>query len=114
MRPVDEGVEVAATCRAEQYNCAESVLRGVCHAQGINLSDHGRKMATPLDGDVGKSEDIFCALVGGVLAIGIVKGRMTPEEDRLTAYEITGRLHRIFGEQLGSASCRILNMSDFK
>ena len=71
-------------------------------------------MATPFGGGVGRSEDICGALVGGVLAIGIVKGRTAPQEDRLTAYDMAGRLHRMFDEQFGSTSCRILNMSDFK
>jgi len=114
MRSVEEGVEMAANCWAEQYNCAESVLRGVCHAQGIDLSDQGKRMATPFGGGVGRSEDICGALVGGVLAIGIVKGRTTHQEDRLTAYDTAGRLHRMFDEQFGSTSCRVLNMSDFK
>lgn len=114
MRTVEEGVEMAASCWAEQYNCAESVLRGVCHAQGIDLSDQGKRMATPFGGGVGRSEDICGALVGGVLAIGVAKGRTTPQEDRFTAYDMAGRLYKMFDEQSGSTCCRVLNMSDFK
>ena len=114
MRSVEEGVEMAARCWAEQYNCAESVLRGICHAQGIDLSDQGKRMATPFGGGVGRSEDICGALLGGVLAIGIVKGRTNPQQDKLVAYDTAGRLYRDFHEQFGSTSCRVLNMSDFK
>ncbi len=114
MISVEEGTEVAANCWAEQYNCAESVLRGVCHAQGVGLSEQAKRMATPFGGGVGRAEDLCGALVGGVLAIGIVKGRTTPQEDRLAAYDSARRLYRMFYEQFGSTSCRILNMSDFK
>ncbi len=114
MRSVEDGVEMAAACWAKQYNCAESVLRGVCHAQEIELTDQGMRMATPFGGGVGRSEDICGALVGGVLAIGIAKGRTTPKEDRLAAYDAAGQLHKIFGEQFGSTCCRVLNKSDFK
>jgi C_GCAxxG_C_C family probable redox protein len=114
MRSVEEGVEKAASCWAEQYNCAESVLRGVCHAQGIDLAEQGKRMATPFGGGVGRSEDMCGALVGGVLAIGIVKGRTNPQEDKLVAYDLAGRLHKKFNEQFASTSCRTLNMSDFK
>jgi C_GCAxxG_C_C family probable redox protein len=114
MRTVEEGVEMAASCWERQYNCAESVLRGVCHAQGIELSDQGKRMATPFGGGVGRSEDICGALIGGVLAIGAVKGRTTFHEDRLAAYDAAGRLHGSFCGQFGSTSCKVLNKSDFK
>jgi C_GCAxxG_C_C family probable redox protein len=114
MRSIEEGAEMASACWAKKYNCAESVLRGVCHAQGIELSNQSMRMATPFGGGVGRSEDICGALVGGVLAIGIVKGRTTPKEDRLAAYDAAGQLHKIFGQQFGSTCCMVLNKSDFK
>lgn len=114
MRSVEEGIEMAARCWAEQFNCAESVFRGVCHAQEIEISDQSKRMATPFGGGIGRSEDICGALAGGVLAIGIVKGRTTPQEDRLPSYDAAGRLHKMFDRQFGSTSCKVLNMSDFK
>ena len=79
---VEEGVREARRCWEQKLNCAESVLRGVCYAQGIDLPDIAKRMATPFGGGVGRSEDICGALTGGVMAIGVCLGRTTPEEDK--------------------------------
>ena len=105
---------MARKCWDDKLNCAESVLRGVCHAQEIDLPDTAKRMATPFGGGVGRSEDICGALTGGVMALGACLGRLSPEEDRLKSYDAAGRLYKLFGEKLGSTSCRELNKSDFK
>jgi C_GCAxxG_C_C family probable redox protein len=114
MRTTKEGVEHASECWAHQLNCAESVLRGVCFAQGIELADQARMMATPFGGGIGRSEDTCGALIGGVLAIGVALGRTLPEEDRLISYEAAGKLYQAFQARFESTCCKILNRSDFK
>lgn len=114
LRSADEGILEARRCWDAKLNCAESVLRGVCHAQGIELPDTAKKMATPFGGGVGRSEDICGALAGGVMALGASLGRTSPEEDRLKSYDAAGKLYRLFGEKLGSTKCKDLNRSDFK
>lgn len=114
MKSVDEGVAEARNSWSQQFNCAESVLRGVCHAQGIELSDIAKKMATPFGGGIGRAEDVCGALAGGVLAIGANIGRTMPEQDRLRSYNAAGELHKKFLERFGSTSCKVLNNSDFK
>jgi C_GCAxxG_C_C family probable redox protein len=114
MRTLEEGVEHASECWARRLNCAESVLRGVFFAQGIELADQARRMATPFGGGIGRSEDACGALIGGVLAIGVALGRTAPEEDRLKSYEAAGRLFQAFHARFGSTCCKALNRSDFK
>jgi len=114
MRTLEEGVEHASACWASQLNCAESVLRGICFAQGIELADQARRMATPFGGGIGRSEDACGALIGGVLAIGVALGRTAPEEDRLKSYEAAGKLFQAFQTRFGSTCCKVLNRSDFK
>lgn len=114
MRTLEEGVEHASECWANNLNCAESVLRGVCFAQSVELTGQARKMATPFGGGVGRSEDVCGALIGGVLAIGVSLGRTTPEEDRLASYEAAGKLFKAFQARFGSTCCKVLNKSDFK
>jgi len=114
MRIPKEGVEHASDCWARQLNCAESVLRGVCFAQGIELADQAKRMATPFGGGIGRSEDTCGALIGGVLAIGVALGRTAPEEDRLKSYEAAGKLYQAFQTRFGSTCCKVLNRSDFK
>jgi C_GCAxxG_C_C family probable redox protein len=114
MRSIDEGVLEAERQWAMGFNCAESVLRGVCFAEEIELADQSKRMATPLGGGVGRSEDICGALLGGVLGLGTVLGRTSPEEDRLRSYDAAGRLYKMFQQRLGSTCCRVLNKGDFK
>ena len=114
MRTLEEGVEHASECWASQLNCAESVLRGVCFAQNIELSDQAKRMATPFGGGIGRSEDACGALIGGVLAIGVAMGRTASEEDRLRSYEAASKLHKAFQARFGSTCCKVLNKSDFK
>jgi C_GCAxxG_C_C family probable redox protein len=80
----------------------------------IELPDRALMMATPFGGGVGRSEDICGALVAGVMAIGALKGRTEPGQDRFASYEAAGRLYKHFNEAFGSTCCRVLNKSDFK
>jgi len=114
LKSVEDGVAEASKSWSQQFNCAESVLRGVCQAQGIELPDIAKKMATPFGGGIGRAEDVCGALAGGVLAIGANIGRTMPEQDRLRSYNAAGELHKKFLESFGSTSCKVLNKSDFK
>jgi len=114
MRTPEEGIRHAGECWASSLNCAESVLRGVCFAQSIELTDQAKRMATPFGGGIGRSEDVCGALVGGVLAIGVSLGRTAPEEDRLKSYEAAGKLFKAFQARFGSTGCKVLNKGDFK
>ena len=88
----EEAVSEATKCWDAKLNCAESVLRGVCHAQRIGLPDAAKRMATPFGGGVGRSEDLCGALAGGVMALGASIGRVSPDEDRLRSYDAAGKL----------------------
>lgn len=114
MRSVEEGVEETRRCWAAGYNCAESVLRGVCFAQGVELGDQCARMATPFGGGIGRAEDVCGALTGGVLGVGIVLGRTAVAEDKVKSYDAAGILYKSFKERFGSVDCKVLNMSDFK
>jgi len=114
MLPKEEGVAEAARCWSRAFNCAESVRRGVCRAQGIELTDQAARMSTPFGGGVGRSEDVCGALAGGVMAIGAEIGRISVEDDRLRSYEAAGKLHKFFCEEFGASQCKVLNRSDFK
>jgi C_GCAxxG_C_C family probable redox protein len=114
MRTVEEGVQRTRECWDEKFNCTESVLRGVCYAQGVELADQAKMMATPFGGGVGRSEDICGALTGGVMGMGIVMGRRNADEDRLRSYDAAGKLYNLFHERFGSTCCKVLNKSDFK
>jgi C_GCAxxG_C_C family probable redox protein len=89
-------------------------MRGVCHAQGIELVDQAKRAATPFGGGIGRSEDLCGAISGGVIAIGVCGGRALSSEDRLVSYDIGGRFYKLFVDKFRSDSCKVLNRSDFK
>lgn len=114
MTAIEGGVEHALDCWQRGFNCAESVMRGACRAERIDLSPQTLKVATPFGGGVGRSEDICGALTGGVLAIGVVLGRTEPTEDKLKSYDAAKELHDWFEKRFGSTLCMVLNRGDFK
>lgn len=114
MRTKEEGVGQTAKCWEEGFNCAESVLRGVCHAQEIDLPDVAKMMATPFGGGIGRCEDVCGALAGGVMALGACIGRTKTSEDRLRSYDAAKLLYTSFQKRFDSVDCKVLNKSDFK
>lgn len=110
----DKGIEHSIACWNQGFNCAESVLRGVCHAWSIELTELAMRMATPFGGGVGRSEDVCGALSGAVMALGTSLGRVRADEDRFRSYEPARALHDRFLTEFGSTSCRVLNRGDFE
>lgn len=114
MRGPEEGRSRARECFSRGYNCAESVLRGVCHAQGTDLPDACLRMATPFGGGIGRTEELCGALSGAVMAVGASLGRTGPEGDKTRSYEAANAVFRDFVSEFGSCRCHDLNKGDFK
>lgn len=110
----EDGQAHAAECFSRGHNCAESVLRGVLFAQGIEPSDLCLRMATPFGGGIGRSEETCGALTGGVMGVGACLGRTGPDGDKTRSYAAANRLFKGFVAAFGSARCRDINMGDFK
>src|SRR5512137_1642644 len=92
----EDAVKYASMCRDKGFNCAESVLRGVCYGKGIELPEVALMMATPFGGGVGMCEDLCGALSGGVMGIGAVMGRTDASADKLASYNAAKKLHDQF------------------
>ena len=114
MSSAEEGVARAAECFAKGHNCAEAVLRGVCHAQGVDIPDGCLRMATPFGGGIGRSEDICGALTGGVMGVGACLGRVGADGDKTRSYDAANALFKGFVAAFGSAKCGDINRGDFK
>lgn len=114
MREPEEGRSHARECFSRGYNCAESVLRGVCHAQGTDLPDACLRMATPFGGGIGRTEELCGALSGAVMAVGASLGRTEPDGDKTRSYEVANAVFRDFVSEFGYCKCRDLNKGDFK
>jgi len=110
----EECVKHTGECWDKGFNCAESALRGVCHAQGIVLPPVALMMATPFGGGVGRSEDLCGALSGAILAIGASLGRTEGKGEKGPSYQAAKKQHDMFLQRFGSTSCKVLNKGDFK
>jgi C_GCAxxG_C_C family probable redox protein len=69
-------------------------------------------MASGFGGGIGGSGATCGALVGAVMAVGLVKGRDSTDGDRAAAGAISRRIHDAFEEEMGSTACRELTGLD--
>ena len=97
------------------FNCAESVLLTVSE-----LELHQRmagiipRIATGFGGGIARNGDVCGALSGGVMAIGLVLGRDSPEASRDPCNVAVDRLYNSFMAKFGSCKCRELVGIDLK
>lgn len=98
---------------ASGFNCAESVALAVCQALGLDTSLLPR-MATGFGGGIAGSGATCGALVGAIMAVGLMYGRNTPEDDRRRPYAISQRIYSAFEQEMGSTQCRQLTGLDLR
>jgi C_GCAxxG_C_C family probable redox protein len=90
-------------------HCAEAVLQAVLESQDVDQATFSPKVATAFGGGVGRSKKGLCgALSGGLIALGYLRGRSTPEESweeiAVTADELRAR----FTEEYGCSRCGVV------
>lgn len=95
------------------YNCAEAVVLAVGQNLGL-ASPLIPRIATPFGGGIGRSGGTCGALVGAVLAVGLLKGRDSAEGDKGQAYNLAQHLYSAFQEEMGSTLCRDLTGLDLR
>jgi C_GCAxxG_C_C family probable redox protein len=91
---------------AKGYVCSESVLLGVCEELGIKVDDKivpriGRLFA----GGIGRTGSVCGAVVGGVMALGLVVEPGETMEESLPAMKGGGGVRRRLESEMGSISC---------
>lgn len=84
--------------------CAESVLLAVAEAHG-QAHPMIPRIATGFCGGVSRTSGMCGALAGGIMALGLLTGRSTPQETRDLCYALSHRLVGRFREQFGSTQC---------
>jgi C_GCAxxG_C_C family probable redox protein len=84
--------------------CAESVLQAVAEAYGERNSVIPR-IATGFCGGVSRTAGMCGALAGGIMALGILTGRSTPQDRKDLCYALVHSLVGRFREQFGSIHC---------
>jgi C_GCAxxG_C_C family probable redox protein len=87
------------------FNCAESVILAMQEAYGLR-SELIPKVATPFGAGIGRRGSVCGALTGGVMALGLRYGRMTPDSQaRERPYRLALELYNRFKEQFGTVLC---------
>ena len=83
----------------------------MCQELGIE-SPAVPRVATPFGGGVGGSGSVCGAVVGAVMAIGLVHGREDPSQSRDQAYALARQVYCGFQEEMSSTICRELTGID--
>lgn len=90
-------------------HCAESVASAITKLFCPDQAGIVCRMATGFGGGMGGSRQEACgALAGGVLAIGLLCGRSTPEQSREAAYQLSAAYRERFMARFGSSICQTI------
>jgi len=89
------------------FFCAESVLLAIAESQGIQ-SDLIPRIATGFCSGMSRTGGMCGAVSGGIMGIGLVAGRDSPDESLEPAYALVQKLISAFEKQYGSVNCRQL------
>ncbi len=88
------------------FHCAESVLKATMEKYAGSRNDSLPMAASAFVGGVGSSHEEMCgALSGGLIAIGMLMGRITPGDDIEDLKELAVEYRTRFIEEFGSSRC---------
>ncbi|MBW1945288.1 MAG: C_GCAxxG_C_C family protein [Deltaproteobacteria bacterium] len=97
----------------KRANCAESVFRAVYELVDTELPPEVSALLTPLGGGIATRGENCAAMLAGVIALGLVYGRLKPSEDELEehrgtlwdTYSLFNQLPHRFKEKFGTINC---------
>lgn len=97
----------------KRANCAEAVFGAVYELVDTELPPEISSLLTPLGGGIATSGENCGAMLGGVIALGLVHGRLKPSENELEehrgslwdTYSLFNQLPHRFKEKFGTLSC---------
>jgi len=95
------------------FNCAESTLYGLSKYLDIDSSLIPR-IATLFGGGFGRNGQMCGSLIAGGMALSIIYGRDTIDEERAPAYEAADRLLAKFKKQHKNLTCHEITGLDLK
>ena len=79
------------------FHCAESIAKAILEHYGDNYNPEWIKAASAFQGGIGKcKQDVCGALTGGVVALGILKGRTSTETDHSEAVLMANQFREAF------------------
>lgn len=95
------------------YNCCESVVMAVKDYAGIE-DMMPVKIATPFGSGMSRNGGNCGALSAAFVSLGMLKGRVSPEDSRDLSYLPADRIYNRFKEQYGSILCRDITGVDLR
>lgn len=110
------GVDLAKVRRvAEAYYrdgdfyCSEAIVKTIRDEFGLELDDSVIAMASGFPVGIGGSGCSCGAIIGGVMALGMIFGRTRAKDERVTkAMALAKELHDQFQDNHGTLCCRVL------
>ncbi len=87
-----------------RFNCCESTLLALSEYIGKD-SDIIPEIATPFGGGIGGCGMVCGCMTGAAMAVGLVKGRSTPEGGKDEANEAVRKIAALFRQKYGSVNC---------
>ncbi|MGL5353411.1 MAG: C-GCAxxG-C-C family (seleno)protein [Clostridium sp.] len=95
--------------RNGDFYCSEAVVKTIRDEFELNISDDAIAMASGFPIGMGGAGCTCGAVIGGVMAIGMVFGRTSPKDPKVgKAMELTKELHDNFKEKHKCLCCKIL------
>jgi len=106
-----EAGDTAFYNEATYGGCAQAVLGAIKKVTGNKISDDVFKAATGLAGGIGNSGNTCGAITGGVMAMGIFRGREysnmeDPEKIQIDTHRMVIELINRFMEEYGGVTCK--------
>lgn len=111
---INEARNKAGNYFKEGYNCAEAIFLTFREYLAPEIEPEMVKLVTGFGGGVGESGCMCGALTGSIVALNILKGRVSKDGDRKDAYSCAQEFHDRFVEKFGASCCRALNTHPFE
>ncbi|GAB6060180.1 C-GCAxxG-C-C family (seleno)protein [Desulfonatronum parangueonense] len=110
-RRPEEVAELAEEYFADGLYCAESVLLAMARSHGVQ-SELLPALATGFGSGLARTCGPCGALLGGVMALGMLRGRSSAQESVLDCYDPVQLLVQEFKNRFGSINCRDITGCD--
>lgn len=95
--------------RNGDFYCSEAVVKTIIDEFQIDVSEDVIKMASGFPVGMGGMGCTCGALIGGVMAIGLVYGRSQGKDPKVNkAMELSAKLYQIFCERHKVSCCKVL------